>query len=70
MEVLRINGVEKQFPAGEFPATVARLLEKLGVEAATVVAEIDGRIVERAKFTETLLRKGQSIELVRFVPGG
>ena len=70
MEVLRINGIEKQFPAGELPATVAQLLEQLGVEAATVVAEIDGQIVERAKFAETPLRRGQSIELVRFVPGG
>ena len=65
----RLNGVVKQFPAGT-PATVAELLEQLGVEAATVVAEIDGRIIESQRFTETSLRNGQSIELVRFVGGG
>lgn len=69
MEVLKINGVEKEFAVG-IPATVAELLEQLGVEAATVVAEIDGQIIEREKFVQTQLRKGQSIELVRFVPGG
>ena len=70
MEILRINGVEKQFPAGQLPATVAGLLERLHIKAATVVAEVDGQIVERKKFVETKLRNGQSIELVRFVGGG
>ena len=70
MEVLKINGVEKEFPAGQPPSTVAELLEQLDIKAATVVAEVDGQIVERKKFTETKLRNGQSIELVRFVGGG
>lgn len=70
MERLRINGVEKEFADGRLPATLAQILEQLGIEAATVVAEIEGRIVERDKFAETEVQKGQSIELVRFVPGG
>ncbi|MHC4572048.1 MAG: sulfur carrier protein ThiS [Planctomycetota bacterium] len=69
MDVLKINGAEKKFSAG-IPATVAELLEQLGIEAATVVAEINGEIVEREKFSQTQLHRGQSIELVRFVPGG
>lgn len=70
MEVLKINGVEKQFPAGQLPSTMTELLEQLDIKAATVVAEVDGQIVECKKFTETNLRNGQSIELVRFVGGG
>lgn len=70
METLKINGVEKEFPPGRLPMTIAGLLDQLGVEAATVVAEVDGQIIEREKFAETKLNKGQSIELVRFVPGG
>jgi len=69
MESLKINGVKKQFAAG-IPATIAVLLEQLRIEAATVVAEIDGQIIECEKFAETKLHEGQSIELVRFVPGG
>ena len=69
MEILKINGVEKQFPAG-LPATVTELLEQLDIKAAMIVAEIDGQIVERKKFAETKLRSGQNIELVRFVGGG
>ena len=70
MEVLKINGVEKQFSPGQLPSNVAELLKQLGVEAATVVAEIDGHIVESKKFARTQLCSGQSIELVRFVAGG
>jgi len=70
MKVLTINGVDRQFPEGHLPSTVAELLEQLGVEATTVVVEIDGIIIERENFTQTQLRNGQSIELVRFVGGG
>ena len=70
MEILKINGVDREFAAGQMPKTIAELLEQLRVEAATVVAEVDGLIVEREKFAHTKLSKGQSVELVRFVPGG
>ncbi len=70
MGVLRINGKEKPFSENEMPATIADLLSILGVDAATVVAELDGQIIERAKFSNTTLHDGRTIELVRFVPGG
>jgi thiamine biosynthesis protein ThiS len=70
MEILKINGVKKQFAAGRLPSTMAELLEQLDIKAATIVAEVDGHIVESKKFAQTKLRNGQSIELVRFVGGG
>ena len=70
MKTLKINGVEKQFPDDRVPATIADLLEQLNIEGATVVGEIDVRIIERQKFARTALANGQCIELVRFVPGG
>ncbi len=70
METLKINGVQKQFPAARMPSTISELLEQLGITAATVAAEVDGQIVSREKFAQTKLRSGQSIELVRFVGGG
>ena len=63
-------GQKLEFSAGQFPATVAELLKHLNIEAATVVAEVDGKIIEREKFADTALSRGQAIELVRFVPGG
>ena len=69
MEVLKMNGVEKQFPAG-IPQTLTELLEQMDINRATVVAEIDGKIIERQNFSQTRVSSGQSIELVRFVGGG
>ena len=68
--VLKINGKEKAFSNDKMPATLTALLTVLGVDSATVVAELDGQIIERTNFSVTPLKDGQSIELVRFVPGG
>lgn len=67
--ILKINGQEKTFDQG-LPETLDKLLSELKIDAATVVAEIDGRIIERASFAETQLKEGQSVELIRFVGGG
>ena len=70
MSILKINGLVSSFPEDKMPATVSELLLSLGIDSAAVVAELDGQIIERAKFSTTSLRNGQTIELVRFVPGG
>ena len=68
--VLKINGKEQNFPEDQMPKNLLELLGSLGINEATVVAEIDEKIVERKDFAETELKAGQSIELVRFVGGG
>jgi thiamine biosynthesis protein ThiS len=52
------------------PSTLSELLKTLGVDAATVVAEVNGKIVQREDFASTGLKDGQSIELIRFMGGG
>ncbi len=69
MSKLKINGKEKDF-SHKIPSCLSELLELLEVDGATVVAEIDGEIIERSKFETTKLQEGQSIELIRFVGGG
>jgi sulfur carrier protein len=69
MSALKINGEMKQFEGG-LPETLSQLLANLKVDEATVVAEIDGSIIERAKFSTTKLHESQKIELIRFVGGG
>jgi thiamine biosynthesis protein ThiS len=70
MKSLRINGRMRQFSPEEMPATLSALLEKLGIKAATVVAEVDGRIVGPKEFSCTELNDGQAVELVKFMGGG
>lgn len=69
MKSLKINGKEKIFPEG-LPETLSQLLQQLNINAATVVAEINDKIVKREDFDSTLLADGQRVELVRFVGGG
>ncbi len=69
MQSLRINGEPKDFPEG-LPATLSALLDRLNINQATVVAEVDEQIIKRTEFSKTPLNPGQSIELVRFVGGG
>ncbi|MGD0077745.1 MAG: sulfur carrier protein ThiS [Sedimentisphaerales bacterium] len=70
MSVLKINGKDKSFEEDSMPATLTDLLRLMKVDSATVVAELDGQIIERANFATTPLKDGQTIELVRFAPGG
>ena len=69
MEVLKINGKEKEFPGG-IPSTLAELLDELDISQATVVAQIDGQIVDRGDFAQTKVLAKQSIELLRLMGGG
>ena len=68
MKVLRINGEDRQFDS--LPATLADLLNIMKVDASTVVAEIDGKIIKKDDFNSAKLSAGQKIELIRIVGGG
>jgi len=70
MKTLKINGREKQFAEDSCPKNLIELLEQMNINQATVVAEIDGAIIERKNFAETDIHQDQTIELVRFVGGG
>ena len=69
MSMLKVNGVERQYPDG-LPASLTKLMDQLHINAATVVAEVDGTIIKRTDFSTTTLEPGQTIELIRFVGGG
>jgi thiamine biosynthesis protein ThiS len=70
MASLTVNGEKMEFEPGAFPATLSELLGRMNIAEATVVAEIDGEIVERSRFASASLRDGQTIELIRFIGGG
>jgi sulfur carrier protein len=69
MGVLTVNGEKKEF-AGGVPGTLSELLRVMDIAEATIVAEVDGNIINRGCFKETELADGQTIELIRFVGGG
>ena len=70
MKSLIVNGSARHYEQEKLPAMLKDLLAELNIEAATVVAEIDGEIIARQQFDQTKLRDGQKIELIRFMGGG
>ena len=70
MESLTINGVSRPFAAEAMPATLAELLDELGVAATTVVAEVDGAIVAPERFGVTPLADGQRLAPLNFLGRG
>lgn len=65
--VVRANGEPVELAEG---ATVADLLDHLGLGARWVLVERNGQPVERADIPTTTLAPGDRVELVRAVAGG
>jgi sulfur carrier protein len=66
---VRLNGRERDLPAG---ATVADAVRLLGVERQErgVAAAVDGDVVPREAWSRTRLREGAAVEVVRAAAGG
>ena len=64
--MVKVNGRETD-AAG---MTVAQLIEREGYDPARVAVELGEEIVPKAKYTETVIRDGDSVEIVGFVGGG
>ena len=64
--MVKING-EDTNAAGR---TVAEHIASAGFNPVRVVVELNGDIVPRASYTDTILRDGDSVEIVCFMGGG
>jgi sulfur carrier protein len=65
MKIL-VNGEETEFRGGN----VRDLLASLDIDPVRVAVEVNLDIVPKAEYGETVLREGDSIEIVQFVGGG
>ena len=64
--MVRLNGQEID-AAGK---TISEIIEKEGYNAARLAVELNGNIVPKAKYAETVVKENDVIEVVRFVGGG
>lgn len=62
-----INGEQKDFKEG---LSVIALLAELGVQKERVAVELNLDIVPKGRFGDTILKDGDSVEIVSFVGGG
>ena len=64
---LMVNGEKRTLPEG---MAVEKLLERLNVQPERVVVEVNLTIRKRAEHSQTILKEGDQVEIVRFVGGG
>lgn len=64
---LTVNGEASEIDEG---ATVAALVERLGLAQQRVAVEVNREIVRRARWDEVALAEGDVVEIVHFVGGG
>jgi len=64
---VRVNGRETDVSSG---ATVADLVESLGLGARRVAVELNRDVVARADWKRTPLSESDQVEVVQFVGGG
>ena len=64
---IHINGEEKDIANG---VTLAGLLEEMQIRPGRVVVERNREIVAREAHVLTLLKEGDTLEIVHFVGGG
>ena len=64
---VRVNGRETDVSSG---ATVADLVESLGLGARRVAVELNRGVIARNDWASTLLSESDQVEVVQFVGGG
>jgi len=64
--MVKING-EKMNVAGK---NIAEYLSESGYDLKRVAVELNGDILPKSQYADTLLKDGDSVEIVSFVGGG
>lgn len=50
--------------------SIAEIVENFGYNPARVAVELNGNIVPKAKYAETVVKENDTLEIVSFVGGG
>lgn len=64
---IQVNGQDHELSD---PMTLARLVERLGLDARKIAIERNLEIVPRSTYEQTALQDGDKLEIVNFVGGG
>jgi len=68
---IKLNGEDKDINLnGIGNYSIESLINDLSLKKETIVAELNGNIIESAKFNKIYLVKDDTLELIRFVGGG
>lgn len=65
--MVQINGKTRENCEG---LTVEEMVDREGLQKSRVAVEINGEIVSKQKYNDTVLHSGDVVEVVSFVGGG
>ncbi len=69
--MIKVNGIDIEADGKSFVGkSVAEYLSTTNFDCKRIAVERNGDIVPKAKYVETLLADGDSLEVVSFVGGG
>ena len=64
---IQLNGDPYEINDG---TNLNELLNKLKIQTNKVAIEVNGEIIEKNKYTNLILSKGDKVEIVKFIGGG
>ena len=64
---IQLNGNSYEINDG---TNLNELLNKLKIQKNKVAIEVNGEIVEKSKYPNLILNKGDKVEIVKFIGGG
>lgn len=65
--MIKINGEEKHFGS---PTTVSDYIKDAGFKTERIVVELNRNILPKSEYDNTVLKDGDTVEIVSFVGGG
>jgi sulfur carrier protein len=65
--IITLNGDAKEM---ERPLTIQELLDQLGIPAGRVACEVNLKIIKRAFYPGTILKEGDTVEIIQAIGGG
>ena len=67
MAKIQLNGDPYEINNG---TNLNELLNRLKIQKNKVAIEVNGEIIEKNKYTDMILNKGDKVEIVQFIGGG
>jgi len=64
---ITLNGDKKELAGA---VTLQRLLDDLHIPAGRVACEVNLKIIKRAFYPETLIKEGDTVEIIQAIGGG
>ena len=64
---ITLNGELREWPREQ---SIEHLLQDLALDARVVAVELNQLVVKRSRYTDTIVRDDDAVEIVSFVGGG